>query len=438
MLRNILTLLTGTLFAQAVTILASPILSRLYNPDDFGVSALYAALVGAGTIVATGSLELGILLPRQERTAYHVAMASVICSFAFGIISFIIVCLLHDEICLWLNNPYFDVWLYLVPFGIVISAVSGVIQYWINRHKEYKLMTSVRMAQSMITVGLNLILGMRKFITGGLVIGAFVGSLAGVMLLWSHVRQNVHDFVLNRSKLLGVISRYKDFPRYNMFSQLLNNLSASLPVFMLGIFFSPEVVGLFAMANRCVSLPMSVIGGSTAQVYVQQSAELRWQPEKLRYLTELVFSKLLMLSMLPFTVLFGFGDYIFAFLFGDNWRIAGEYAQILCPWLVFVFIGSPISSLLLVLDRQKESLIFNVSIFILRLLAFVVGGYYMADAEVTLMLYSGVGFCMWVGLQGYIQRLAGIPLGKSVREIVLYIVVPFGAVWLLRILCFRL
>lgn len=432
MLKNILTLLTGTLFAQVVMILASPILSRFYNPDDFGVAALYASLMGVGTIVATGSLEQGILLPRQERTAYHVAMVSVICSFFFGIILLTIVCLLHDEICLWLNNPDFGIWLYLVPLGIVVTALANVMQYWSNRHKEYKRLASVRMAQSLVTVGLNLVLGVRKFVTGGLIIGTFAGSLAGVLLLWRHVRQDTRGFVLNRSKLLGVVSRYRDFPRYNMVSQLFNNLSASLPVFLLGMFFSPQVVGLYAMANRCVSLPMSVIGGSTAQVYVQQSAECRWDPDRLRELTENVFSKLLLLSMAPFSLLFGFGDYLFAFVFGEEWRLAGVYAQILCPWLVFVFVGSPISSLMLVLDRQRESLIFNVSIFTMRLASLAVGGYCLKDSLVTLVLYSGAGFLMWSGLLAYIQQLAGIPRKKSARSILCYVVLPFAFVWGIR------
>ena len=435
MLKNILTLLTGTLFAQAVTILASPILSRFYTPDDFGAAALYASLVGAGTIVATGSFEQGILLPRHKLTAYHVALVSLLCSMVFFVVSLLVVICFHDEICCWLNNPDFGIWLYLVPGGILVSAMGNIMQYWSNRNKEYKRLASVRMAQSLVTTGLNLVMGVRKFITGGLIIGTFVGAFTSVILLWREIRRDTRALPISKQRLWGAMHRYRDFPRYTMISLLFNNMSASMPVFLLGVFFSPEVVGWYAMANRCVSLPMSVIGGSTAQVYVQQSAELRWQPEKLRQLTEMVFNKLLLLSMLPFAVLFGFGDYIFAFVFGENWRFAGEYAQILCPWLVFVFIGSPISSLLMVLDKQKESLIFNLSIFALRLLALVIGGYFMADAKITLMLYSGVGFCLWVGLQGYIQRLAGISLGKSIRAIVLYILIPFGAVWLLRILC---
>ena len=37
--RNVLTLMTGTTIAQAIPIAISPILTRIYTPEDFGVFA---------------------------------------------------------------------------------------------------------------------------------------------------------------------------------------------------------------------------------------------------------------------------------------------------------------------------------------------------------------------------------------------------------------
>jgi len=38
--KNVLTLMTGTTIAQAIPIAISPILTRIYTPEDFGVFAL--------------------------------------------------------------------------------------------------------------------------------------------------------------------------------------------------------------------------------------------------------------------------------------------------------------------------------------------------------------------------------------------------------------
>ena len=44
--KNTLTLMTGTSVAQAIPIAISPILTRIYSPEDFGVYKYVFALAG--------------------------------------------------------------------------------------------------------------------------------------------------------------------------------------------------------------------------------------------------------------------------------------------------------------------------------------------------------------------------------------------------------
>jgi O-antigen/teichoic acid export membrane protein len=50
--RNVAVLVGGTAVGQAIVVLASPILTRLYTPEDFGVLAVYASLLGILSTVA--------------------------------------------------------------------------------------------------------------------------------------------------------------------------------------------------------------------------------------------------------------------------------------------------------------------------------------------------------------------------------------------------
>ena len=56
-------LVGGTAFAQAIAVLALPLLTRLYTPDDFSVLAVYAALLGIISVVACLRLEIAIPMP---------------------------------------------------------------------------------------------------------------------------------------------------------------------------------------------------------------------------------------------------------------------------------------------------------------------------------------------------------------------------------------
>ena len=65
--RNVLTLMTGTTIAQAIPIAISPILTRMYSPEEFGVLALFVALASIFGSMSTGRYALAILLPKDNK-----------------------------------------------------------------------------------------------------------------------------------------------------------------------------------------------------------------------------------------------------------------------------------------------------------------------------------------------------------------------------------
>lgn len=67
--RNVAVLAGGTAAGQAIVVLASPVLTRLYTPEDFGVLAVYASLLCVLSTVATLRYELAIPLPKRDEDA---------------------------------------------------------------------------------------------------------------------------------------------------------------------------------------------------------------------------------------------------------------------------------------------------------------------------------------------------------------------------------
>jgi len=61
--KNVLTLMAGTTIAQAIPIAISPILTRLYTPEEFGLFALFLAIVSIFGVVATMRYEMAIVQP---------------------------------------------------------------------------------------------------------------------------------------------------------------------------------------------------------------------------------------------------------------------------------------------------------------------------------------------------------------------------------------
>ena len=66
---DILKLVSGTAFAQIITILASPILTRLYSPEAFGFLAIFISITSIVGVIACMRYELAIMLPKSDEKA---------------------------------------------------------------------------------------------------------------------------------------------------------------------------------------------------------------------------------------------------------------------------------------------------------------------------------------------------------------------------------
>jgi O-antigen/teichoic acid export membrane protein len=63
--------MAGTGLSQLLTIASSPILTRLYNPFEFGKLAFFMSACALISIFSTGRYELAIMLPKNEKTAFN-------------------------------------------------------------------------------------------------------------------------------------------------------------------------------------------------------------------------------------------------------------------------------------------------------------------------------------------------------------------------------
>ena len=87
--RNVLTLMTGTTIAQAIPIAISPILTRIYTPEEFGIFALYMAFISIGAAIVTGKYEMAILLPKRNEYAKYLVVISIFLTTCFSILLYI-------------------------------------------------------------------------------------------------------------------------------------------------------------------------------------------------------------------------------------------------------------------------------------------------------------------------------------------------------------
>lgn len=425
--------MTGTSIAQAIPIAISPILTRLYTPEQFGLMGLYVSIVSVLFVIANGRYEIAIVLPEKENEAKNLLALSVTISTSFSLFLMLIILLFNDSLTTLFGSPEIEDWLYFIPVSVFFMGLFQAFNFWGNREKQFRRLAINRVAQAGSTGGGQL--ATAPLLLNGLVFGQLLGHItSGSRLAWVSVKKDkfsLNNFSLSEMKDQAV--RYKQFPQYSLWSGFLNSFSLQLPVFILTSYFTGAIVGFYTMSNRILNMPMNLIGRSVAQVFYQQAAEYSRQGgEKLKNLTFKTFTNLMLVGIIPMGIIFGFGDYLFAFVFGAEWEVAGDYARILSPWILFVFVTSPLSNLFSVLEKQHIGLIFNIMTFALRLAALLIGAIILGDALMTIILFSVSGLILFFARCLYTLWLVGVSLIKASAFTIFVLGAGFGIVSLLR------
>ena len=142
------------------------------------------------------------------------------------------------------------------------------------------------------------------------------------------------------------------------------------------------------MTYRVLRAPLSVIGNSFAQVFLQKSAEMYANKQNFVPLIHAITRKLALIATPIFILILAFGPQLFAFVLGDKWEIAGVYAQFLTPWLFVQFITAPVAQVAVIINKQEglfyASLINNIII----VGAFVIGGLVFKSILTSFVLLS--------------------------------------------------
>ena len=261
--------------AQAITILFSPILTRIFTPEEFGIFYLFSALADILVIFATGRYELAILIPEDETEAANTFWAAGFLATIFSILLFIFIYLFNSNIGLWLREPKISPWLYLLPPFILIRGWMMSFHYWHNRHKRFKVITGSKIAESSTNVGSRIGLGILNFGTGGLVIGTLLGRLATLITYFIFfIKNDKKDFPKpKKAAIQKQLQRFKNFPKNMVPAGFFNASSTQLPNILINIFYTATVVGHYGFMNRIVRTPLSVIGRSFEEVFKQKASE---------------------------------------------------------------------------------------------------------------------------------------------------------------------
>jgi O-antigen/teichoic acid export membrane protein len=413
--RDVLKLVSGTALAQMLTILAMPILTRLYAPEPFGTLVLFISVSSIISLVSCMGYELAIMLPKTDEQAANVLGVSLGLVATISAMAVPFVWWSRVPLSQWLAAPRLASYLWCVPPTVFITGTFLALSGWKSRARRFGQLSVARIAQSLATLSTQLGGGCAGIATGGMLIGGHIaGQAAATAVLGGQIWREDRIFIrrsLRLGTMVSAIWRYRRFPLYGSWSALLNSLSWQTPALLLSAFFSPIVAGYYALGFRVLQMPMSLIGSAVAQVFFQRAAKARFQGTVGR-LTETIFRRLVLISLFPMLTLAIVGRDLYVVVFGSRWAEAGHYTQILSVWALFWFISSPLQDLTSALEKQRFAAVWNLGLLITRVLSLVVGGL-LGNVYLALILFSATGILMYGFLFTVQLGWVGIPWHRT-------------------------
>lgn len=375
---------SGSLLSQGILLASAPILTRLFDPASLGTFYGLWAVIGIFALAATLQLEHAILIPDSESESF-----SLFCSTIFIVlISCMVSFAAYTAYSAATFAPIFDVYGHnsiVVILSILVLSMYQIFYLRANRFEQFGLIARAKVTLALTVVIVQIGLGvLADSSSHDLLFAQLLGSIAGLLILMGGARV-IHAPKHWKPFNLSLIYRYRRFPLFLLPANLLNTGARQLPVILIAWRFGVVDAGLYALVQKSLSLPISVIGASAADVFRSQ-ARLRFSEQNSCTDLHLSFSsRLAIAGLIPLSLVWLFGEQLFMLVFGEEWRAAGAYAIILMPMYVCQLISVPTSTLITLRQRQKQYF------YLQLIIALAVTAIFLRvnTIELALVVYSG-------------------------------------------------
>lgn len=381
--KDITVLTLGTSFAQLIGILASPIISRIYIPDDFGLFGTALAIISILS-VSFGVYTPAIVLENNNKKIRELIDLNIYIVFVLSFISSIFFYLLSEYNYFHIDAGIIELFPYII-ISVLLIAIYNIYINVLNRDKQYKMMSVFQIIRRFSLSISQIILGIISATVFSLIHGYIFAVLVPILILIFD-KKFILFFRSSFNKMKKIALRYYKFPLYTTPQTFINLMTANLPVFVLGSFYSIEIVGLYYFSLKIVQIPSVFIGTSIRQVFYKEAALSKNKINKLLPLFSYLTFSLSFLILLPAIILFFFGGDLFRIVFGDLWIQSGYFASWMFLWYGSNIIAGPSRSLFLVFEKQKLIFKLDIILNVLRVIALFFFSIYYSPIEVVISI----------------------------------------------------
>lgn len=392
--KNVSILASGSVVSQAILFAVSPILTRLYTPEQFGNFQLFMSLSLLTGVLVTGKMELAIVLPKSEAEGRRVTQTSILLSLCASGVLLLLFQLFSP---LLLKNVYFQNhphWLYWIPLSNLLGGCISSVLLWIQRKEKYLKNTFVSIGQALLTTVLNIAIAYSSLQQEGLFWAFLLTQFILTIVLMSG--EPLFEQFWDWTETRRILKQYIVFPKYMLWSEFLLTVNQQVVPIVFGFLYAPTTVGLFYLAIRILRVPTLVISNAVGNVFKNDAINTFRETNDFQPLYRATLKRMILLGIVPFSVLLLSAPLFFTFFFGEKWTVAGMYAQALSVMLFFEFITVPFLTVYIVTQKTKLNLFAQSINTVASLSGIFIGYFVFQDAYYSIVFFAGFNIIVYV------------------------------------------
>lgn len=381
--RNVMSVLSGSVMAQAIPILGSLVIARQYAPASFGVFSAWLGGVTIISVIVTARLEKALVNEADGKPRYW-AMHFVVVTSLLGTLLSAIALLIALQI---IPEKIMGVGGLLVGIAIpsaFLVAMTHTWQSWAAADGKYRSLSIMRIAQAasvtVLQIGVGFYFPTAEMLALGYMAGVFAGLVVSIILM------PLHGLSMRRLKAgtMAFWKRHSGFPIYSLPADTINTAAGQLPILIVATRFGAESAGLLALTMRVLGAPIGLLGNAVLDVFKRQAAASYRENGECRNEYIRTF-RILTLGAVIFAIVTAFfGELIFEIAFGSEWIKSGTIAIWFLPMFAFRFVSSPLSYMVYIANKQHYDLVWQIGLLVITVGTLI----FLTKFDETMQAYS--------------------------------------------------
>ena len=389
--RNVLVMFVGTALGQFTSVLLSPLLTRIYSPEFFGILGFFTAIVGTLSVVASLSYEMALTLAKDKDDAANLL---TVC-----ILSLLLTTALFYGFLLFSPDSLLDrlfgalvPYLYLMPIGFFCIGAYAVMVNFATLKAAFPIIARTKIYQGVIGPVSQIGLGLAGAGAWGLIVGFILGQSAGVINMFTRLVLKPRDVFGNVTwrGITGVARRFIRFPLLSTWSSIISVLgSNSMIMVVIPLLYSNVIAGYIFLTERIIGRPLLLISTSILQVYIGEASKTQnSDPRALRKrFLQIVKGQFVIVS--SWLILINATAFYFVpIVFGKEWAEAVIYINILSIYYLPQMVMTSVRHTLQIMEKQGMMAMWDIARCVVIVSGFVASYVFFLSSVQSVLIYS--------------------------------------------------